>query len=619
MNIRWRVGILGMQLLVLGSVAQVVVGRPVVAETWYFAGLLAVVVNPLLLEPWYARPQDVLANALIGGTLYATAKKTITAPGWMGLAIFLGVVGLAALLALVLGAGREEGPGVSLGRSARTLSRIGSAAIIYSAVFWLSALEFSPSLGNDFWLLGSTWAVLLFLGRVNWQAVWATATRAPLPCVPEGAVGPSMLRISGTDLPAPGSPVSVEGGAMRAEGVVMNRIHRKDDTWGEIFISKGQCYDLVRAPALTIELAVATHDIVGAVDVGSTDRVLKFVAPSPMKVGEVVAVEEGGHDVLYQISRAEIERSDVRGGSHLIVRARAAQLGRFNRETGRIERHEWVPKPGHAVRRPKFTKEATVVPDSWMKIGTVLGTSTPVYLDRAAATRGHLTILGMTRMGKTSFAVQLAAALAEKRSVLIMDQTGEYVGKRGLPAFAEGDEDSPSLTVIEPKPGQTPAERALSCLKWLVEKATEEYKADDLKKRVLLLEEAHQFVPEPAGLGFGAPGRKEAYEFGLLMMQIRKYGLSAILISQRTAVVAKSALSQCENIIAFKSVDQTGLDYLQALMGEEARALLPRLRQGQALAFGPAISVENPVVIDVIRPGTIDVVPILGDEEPALT
>ena len=88
-------------------------------------------------------------------------------------------------------------------------------------------------------------------------------------------------------------------------------------------------------------------------------------------------------------------------------------------------------------------------------------------------------------------------------------------------------------------------------------------------------------------------------------MQIRKYGLSVILISQRTAVVAKSALSQCENVIAFKSVDQTGLDYLQGLMGDEARAVLPSLRQGQAVVFGPAMSLDSPVIIDVIPPNTI--------------
>jgi DNA helicase HerA-like ATPase len=126
-----------------------------------------------------------------------------------------------------------------------------------------------------------------------------------------------------------------------------------------------------------------------------------------------------------------------------------------------------------------------------------------------------------------------------------------------------------------------------------------EYLAGQPIPRTLIIDEAHQFIPEPAGIGFKAKGRDESYEIGLLMMQIRKYGISVILISQRTAVVAKSALSQCENLIAFRNVDQTGLDYLEAVAGGEVRLLLPRLKQRQALAFGPAISSDTPVAIDI--------------------
>jgi hypothetical protein len=82
-------------------------------------------------------------------------------------------------------------------------------------------------------------------------------------------------------------------------------------------------------------------------------------------------------------------------------------------------------------------------------------------------------------------------------------------------------------------------------------------------------------------------------------MQVRKYGLTLILVSQRTAVVAKTALSQCENVIAFKSVDQTGLDYLEAVLGSHARDMLPAL-QGEALVCGPAVSSDSPVAIKVI-------------------
>ena len=128
----------------------------------------------------------------------------------------------------------------------------------------------------------------------------------------------------------------------------------------------------------------------------------------------------------------------------------------------------------------------------------------------------------------------------------------------------------------------------------------EEYKGGTPASRVLLIDEAHQFVPEPALLGFGATGREEAITFGMYMMQVRKYGVAICLVSQRTAVVGKSALSQCENVIAFKNVDQTGLEYLESVLGSGARSRLPVLAQGEALVFGPAVSCDVAVGVRML-------------------
>jgi DNA helicase HerA-like ATPase len=93
-------------------------------------------------------------------------------------------------------------------------------------------------------------------------------------------------------------------------------------------------------------------------------------------------------------------------------------------------------------------------------------------------------------------------------------------------------------------------------------------------------------------------------------MQVRKYGITLAMISQRTAVVAKTALSQCENVIAFKSVDQTGLDYLEAVLGPQARDILPNLQQGEALVCGPAVSSDYPVAV------TLSTSPIVAQTMP---
>lgn len=49
MTIRWRLGLLVVQLIVLIVLAKVVSGHWVLGHPWFLAGLLGVVVNPQLL------------------------------------------------------------------------------------------------------------------------------------------------------------------------------------------------------------------------------------------------------------------------------------------------------------------------------------------------------------------------------------------------------------------------------------------------------------------------------------------------------------------------------------------------------------------------------------------
>lgn len=154
MNIRWRLSILAVQLSILLGATSWVTDSPVSAETWFLAGLFAVVVNPQLLEPWYAKPQDVLANALVGLFLIWTAPKGPAGPGWMLFGVFVVGAGISGLLALALGASRTEGGSASVGRASSAMSRVASSSVIYSTVFWLALIDYQPAFGRSFW----TWS-----------------------------------------------------------------------------------------------------------------------------------------------------------------------------------------------------------------------------------------------------------------------------------------------------------------------------------------------------------------------------------------------------------------------------------------------------------------------------
>ena len=604
MNIRWRLLLLAIQLAILLIFTRIATGSFYSGATWFVAGVLAVALNRQLLEPYYARPVDVIGNSVISLLLYATTNRTITEPAWMFFALALVVVLITAIVATALGAGRQRGSLVPLARAASLLAGEATAVRIYSVVFWLALAEAFPSLGPSFWTLGIAWAVIVLLGALPWGDAWKAVTGSARTCEVEGMIGPSSLLVSALDVPGVGGQVTLKSALTETNGLVISRIRRRDDVWAEIHIAdQTQCEDLVQASSLAMNVVKESDEsFVGCVDAGSDDTSLAFCPVRPLEVGKVVSVRDKSDEILYQVQSARVKQTDVKGGSHLQVYTKATQLGVFDSETLRLRRHRWVPDPGTAVVSGVSSQafDTSAPPDTWLLLGHVLGTEIPVFLDLEATAEGHLAILGMTKMGKTSLAHRIATRLSNDRPVTVLDQTGEWKSRRNVPPYQKDDHTArPGLRVLEPATGKVPPETAAEFLEHIIGQARPEYEAGAPAARALLIDEAHQFVPEPTGLDFKAASRTSSMKFGVLMMQVRKYGISVILISQRTAVVAKSALSQCENIIAFKSVDQTGLEYLEAVAGGDVRDILPRLQQGEALVFGPAITSESPVAIKV--------------------
>lgn len=416
-----------------------------------------------------------------------------------------------------------------------------------------------------------------------------------------GLIGPARLLVNAGVVPPVGAAVELKGGGVSTEGIVVARVRRSSDTWAELQVAHaGDAERLLAARTVAMASAGVDERFVGVVEEGSTVDRLSFVSAAELAMGDVVSVEIGPGPVLFQVADARLERVNVRGGSQIVIRVTANQIGRFDTTTCHITRHPWIAQPGSFVREPDLDLGSLDPPDHLHRLGHISNTSIPVFIDLTVLCEGHAAVLGMTKMGKTTLAHRVAMAVADFRKTVIIDGTGEYRAKLGVAEFDKTKPwADPSLSVLEPPDKAIGADFALKCVDRLLEIAGEEYAAGNPTPRSLLFEEAHDYFPEPASLGFGAPGRDSSYQLGLRMMQIRKYGLSFVLVSQRTAVVSKSALSQCENLIVFRSVDRTGLDYLEEVSGGNVRRLIPSLRQGQAVVFGPALTADAPVAIDV--------------------
>jgi hypothetical protein len=573
----------------------------------------------MLEEPRFRTPTALLVGSLEALVFVLIVDKERAFVGWVALGGVLVLALLTATIALVMGAGRLRGRFVGLGRAATQLSKVLTARVVLSLLFAMLLIEervTSGTLDGGFWWPVCTWLVIVGISRIPWVSMLREFTRQAPTAKGEGMVGPSRLTLStADDLPAPGTWITLEARDTEVDGVVVNRIARPTDIWGEVHVvDSRKCEELLSADSIRIRKAnVEGQPLHGSVDVGSTQSALRFQTTGPLDVGRVVRVPVGADkpDVLYQVSSATVEQANVKDGSQLVVRATAVQIGFFDVATARLHRHRWVPPPGAPVFGDTGVEpDLKNVPKTWLRLGNVIGTHIPVFLDLALAADGHLAILGMTRMGKSTLALRVADAFGATRRVVVLDQTGEYVGRVKLAKYKdETDWQSDGVCVCEPPPGKTPMPTfALEFLRGVMRTAFKEYQDAEgkvLRPRTLLIDEAHQFIPEPTSLQYDSrevdTGRNSAYQLGVLVMQVRKYGLSMVLVSQRTAVVAKSALSQCENLVAFRSVDHTGIDYLEAIAGDGVRTLVPNLGHAEALVFGPAITAENPVAISIAK------------------
>lgn len=117
---------------------------------------------------------------------------------------------------------------------------------------------------------------------------------------------------------------------------------------------------------------------------------------------------------------------------------------------------------------------------------------------------------------------------------------------------------------------------------------------------LVVLEEAHTVIPETVMYGFDK-GETHAVvaRMAQIALQGRKYGVGLLLVSQRTALVSKTLLSQCNTCICFAMYDKTGLEYLASVFASEHVRAIPNLRFRQAIAIGKAIKCDRPVVFEI--------------------
>lgn len=416
-----------------------------------------------------------------------------------------------------------------------------------------------------------------------------------------------------------------------------------------------QCKTDIDSNCIINELSGTDNDVdlVGFVVEGSSISTIKFeVSPNvSLEKGMLTFCRQNNETVYYQILDAKTTEESFEKnprGKHVVD---AVQLGCLDPEKGFVK-YGWLPKMNSPVFVPKkpVKYDFNYTNKDDFNIGNIPGTNIVVRASFSDLHEFHSAILGVTGTGKTEMAFDIIKkALSLDTKVFCVDFTDEYIErlkdfnprplgleKKMATEFEEklfdvetGEYGAPKEKkalkefvdrIKEPVKENvnsflTSEEKSLGIF-WLPEitntratlRATELYLSSIMewarknrrKRKVLVvLEEAHTIIPETAGSGFDKETQWVVGRISQIALQGRKYGVGLLLISQRTALVSKSILSQCNTYFTFSLVDETSLKYLTNVYSINYVQSIPNLKFLEAIASGKAIRSETPLIIEL--------------------
>lgn len=366
--------------------------------------------------------------------------------------------------------------------------------------------------------------------------------------------------------------------------------------------------------------------------------------------GSIVHLGSGSNRVYYQVLDAKTAEESFEGDPRGKTVVFATQLGSLL--NGQFRKYDWLHEMNAPVLTPKtpISNSDYTPTQSEIKLGALINTKLDIFLDLNDAITYHTAILGMTGKGKTELALDVVkAASLGGAKVFCVDFTGEYrarlaevnptsleldetktkeldeklfavdsgefkAGKEkiALKQFTEGIIEDVRKSVdgfLRPEGGAigvfelpeiTNTKAMLRATELYLSCIMEWAKTHRQARQILVvLEEAHTIIPESSGSGFDFDTQWIVGRIAQIALQGRKYGVGLLLMSQRTALVSKSVLSQCGTYITFGLVDKTSLDYLTNVYSAEHVAIIPNLPARRALVFGKALKCERPVLIEV--------------------
>lgn len=390
--------------------------------------------------------------------------------------------------------------------------------------------------------------------------------------------------------------------------------------------------------------------LVGFVVEGSNIGIVafEFASTAGLSEGDVVFIHLPAGDVFYQIIGAETLEESFDQNPRGTYVVRAAQLGVYSSDQG-FTKYRWLPEmntPVFSAASREF--ERAIIGDKEFIIGDVPSTNVGVVASLDNLVEYHTAILGVTGTGKTELALDVVRfACQAGTKVFCVDFTGDYRERLSdiSPIFPNPDKEKAEkierlLAYIESYGFDAKKEKAevrklldeirkeTECLikDFLISgdsnlaifelpeisnskvglRLTEIYLSSIMnwakghrkaRKVLICLEEAHTIVPESFGSGFDGETKWVVERIGQIALQGRKYGVGLLIITQRTALVSKTILSQCNTFLTHCLIDQTSLNFLDSVYSSQHTKLIPNLGRFEFIAFGKGVRAERPIIL----------------------
>ncbi|MEK4025964.1 ATP-binding protein [Sporosarcina sp. FSL W7-1283] len=118
---------------------------------------------------------------------------------------------------------------------------------------------------------------------------------------------------------------------------------------------------------------------------------------------------------------------------------------------------------------------------------------------------------------------------------------------------------------------------------------------------LLVYEEAHKYVPKIKNSRYNSS--RNAIE--RIAKEGRKYGISAMIVSQRPSEISETIFSQCSNFVTMRLTNPDDQNYIKRLLPdviEPVTSSLPTLKEGEAIIIGDSITMPSLVKIEMCNP-----------------